>query len=62
MGGWGGGGERMGRGVEVYIDCALLLCFVMGYVVQFGEIEHKIVPYYYHHYYHCYYNYFLLPS
>ena len=29
----GGGGSGWGGGMEVYIDCALLLCFVMGYVV-----------------------------
>ena len=27
-------------------DCALVLCFVMGYVLQFGEIAHKRVHYY----------------
>ena len=28
---------------EVCVDCALVLCFVMGYVLQFGEVEHKRV-------------------
>ena len=32
---------------EVCFDCALLLCFVMGYVLQFGEVADKRVHYYY---------------
>ena len=32
---------------EVCFDCVLVLCFVMGYVLQFGEIAHKRVHYYY---------------
>ena len=27
--------------------CVLILCFVMGYVLKFGEIAHKKIPYYY---------------
>ena len=29
---------------EVCFDC-FILCFVMGYVLQFGEIAHKTVHY-----------------
>ena len=32
---------------EVCLDCVLVLCFVMGYVFQFGEIAHKRVHYSY---------------
>ena len=28
-------------GAEVCFDCVLVLCFVMGYVFQFGETSHK---------------------
>ena len=34
---------------KVCFDCVLVLCFVMGYMLQFGEIADKIV-----HYYYCY--------
>ena len=36
---------------EVCLDCVLVLCFVMDYVVQSGEIAHKRVHY---HYYYLY--------
>ena len=35
--------------VQVYFNCALTLCFVMGYLLQFGETAHRRV-----HYYYCY--------
>ena len=34
---------------EVCFDCVLILCFVMGYVLQFGEMAHKRVHYYYYY-------------
>ena len=42
-----GGQSREFRGVS--FDCVLVLCFVMDYVLQFGEIEHKTVRYHHHH-------------
>ena len=33
---------------EVCFDCASFLCFVMGYVPQFGEIAHKRAQYYFY--------------
>ena len=33
--------------VEVCFDCVLVLCFVMGYVLQFGKIAHRRVHFYY---------------
>ena len=32
--------------MEVCFDCVLVLCFVMGYVLKFGEIANKRVHYY----------------
>ena len=39
----------MSVNVEFVFSCALVLCFVMGYVLQFAEIAHKRV--------HCYFFY-----
>ena len=30
-----------------FVLTVLPLCFVMGYVLQFGEIGHRTAPYYY---------------
>ena len=35
----------------VCFDYVLILCFVMGYVLQFGEITCKRIHYYYGYYY-----------
>ena len=32
---------------ELCFDCALVLCFVMGHVLQSGEVADKRVNYYY---------------
>ena len=32
--------------VQVCVDCVLVLCFVMEYVLQFGETAHTKVHYY----------------
>ena len=33
--------------VEVCFDCVSVLCFVMGYMLHFGETAHKRLHYYY---------------
>ena len=33
---------------EDCFDSVLVLCFVMGYALQFGEIAHKRIHYYYY--------------
>ena len=33
---------------EVCFDCAFFLCFVMGYMAQFGETAHKRAQYYFY--------------
>ena len=38
------------RAREVCYDCALVLCLVMGYALQFEEIAHKRAHYYYYYY------------
>ena len=35
--------------VEVCFDCALVFCFMMGYVLQFGEVTRQMLHYYHHH-------------
>ena len=35
---------------EVCFDCVLFLGFVMGYVLQFGEITHKRICCYYYYF------------
>ena len=37
---------------EVCFDCVVVLCFVMGYVLQFGETAHKRAHDYYYYYYY----------
>ena len=34
--------------MEVCFDCVLVLCFAMGYVLQFGEMAHKREHHCYH--------------
>ena len=36
--------------VKVCFDCVLVLCFVLGFVLQSGEIAHKRVYCYYYYY------------
>ena len=44
--------ERASVRAEVCFDCVLVVCFVMGYALQFGEVTHKRVHYYLHYYYY----------
>ena len=52
--GVGGGGVRVRAGMCACVCAhrsfltALVLCFVMGCVLQFGELAHKRVHYYYY--------------
>ena len=62
VGGWVGGcvcvcararvSARMRALAQCCFDCVLVLCFVVGYVLQFGELAHKCVHYHYYYYYY----------